>query len=124
MPVRVRELAAGEKLTRFLDVAWHINASDPCWVPPLRRDVKELLDRRKHPFHQHAEVAYFLAERDGRAAGRIAAIVNFRHNEFHGERTGFFGFFECQEDRDASAALVDAARDWLRPRGLDRLRAP
>lgn len=123
-PVRVRELAAGEPLARFIDVAWRINARDRHWVPPLRRDVKELLDRRRHPFHRHADVAYFLAERGGEAVGRIAAIVNHRHNEFHGERTGFFGFFESEDDPEVAAALITAACDWLAARGMERVRGP
>ncbi|MBI4520454.1 MAG: N-acetyltransferase [Gemmatimonadetes bacterium] len=90
----------------------------------MRRDVKELLDRRKHPFHQHAEVAYFLAERDGRTAGRVAAVVNHRHNEFHQERTGFFGFFESERDLEVAGALLRSACDWLARRGMERARGP
>lgn len=122
--MRVRELAAGESVSRFIDVAWRINAPDPNWVPPLRRDLKVLLDRRRHPFHEHADVAYFLAERGGEAVGRIAAIVNHRHNEFHGERTGFFGFFEAEDDDEIAGALFAAATEWLAGRGMERVRGP
>lgn len=122
--VRVRALRADEPLKRFVDVAWHVNAADPHWVPPLRMALNAVLDRRKHPFHRHAEVAYFLAEREGRAVGRIAAIVNHRHNEFHGDRVGFFGFFEAEDDTSVARALVEAAAAWLRERGMDRMRGP
>ena len=54
-----------------------------------------LLSRSKNPFFQHAEAEYFLAERGGEVVGRIAAIANRLHNETHGDRVGFFGFFEC-----------------------------
>jgi GNAT superfamily N-acetyltransferase len=122
--LRVREIAAGESLRRFVDVAWHVNAGDPNWVAPLRLSLDSALDRRKHPFHRHAEVAYFLAERDGRAVGRIAAIVNHRHNEFHDERTGFFGFFEAENDAELAGTLLDTAAEWLRARGMERIRGP
>ena len=121
---QVRELPPGASLKPFMDVAWRINAGDPCWVPPLRLSLATLLDRRKHPFHQHADVAYFLAERDGTAVGRIAAIVNHRHNDFHEDRTGFFGLFECEDDPATARALVDAAAAWLRGRGMERMRGP
>jgi GNAT superfamily N-acetyltransferase len=121
---RVRELGRDESLKRFIDVAWHCNAHDPNWVPPLRMTISGVLDRRKHPFHRHAQVAYFLAERGGRAIGRIAAIVNHRHNEFHDERIGFFGFFESVDEPDVAEALVDAAAAWLRERGMQRMRGP
>jgi GNAT superfamily N-acetyltransferase len=122
--MRVRELAAGEPLRRFLQVAWDINRRDPNWVPPLLMLQKKVVDPRTHPFHQHADVGYFLAEHDGRAIGRIAATVNHRHNEFHQEKTGFFGFFETIADAEVAAALLGAAADWLRSRGMERIRGP
>jgi GNAT superfamily N-acetyltransferase len=122
--VIIREIPPGASLRPFIDLAWRLNAGDPAWVPPLRTALRTLLDRRRHPFHQHAEVAYFLACRGRRPAGRIAAIVNRRHNEFHGERTGFFGFFEAERDPAVAGALLDAAAGWLRRRGMGRLRGP
>jgi GNAT superfamily N-acetyltransferase len=123
-PLRVREILPGESVRPFVDLAWTINARDPHWVPPLRMAVEGLLDRRKHPFHQHADAAYFLAERGGRPVGRIAAVVNHQYNRFHGDRTGFFGLFECADDADAARALVEAASAWLRERGMERMVGP
>ena len=83
-----------------------------------------LLSREKNPFFEHAEAEYFLAERDGRAVGRIAAISNRLHNETHGDRVGFFGFFECVNDQAVADLLLRAAADWCRARGHDVLRGP
>ena len=123
-PLRVREIAPGEPLGPFVELSWKVNARDPNWVPPLRMVLNALLDRRKHPFHQHAEVAYFLAERGGEAVGRIAAIVNHRSNEFHGDRVGFFGLFESVDDPEVARALLDRAAAWLRERGMEVMRGP
>jgi GNAT superfamily N-acetyltransferase len=87
-------------------------------------DVRNLLDRRKNPFFDHAEAEYFLAERGGEVVGRIAAISNRLHNEVHQDRVGFFGFFECRYDEEAAAALFNAAAAWLRSRGHDVMRGP
>jgi len=122
--LQVREIPEGASLRPFVDVAWRVNAGDPNWVPPLRMVVEGTLDRRKHPFHRHAEVAYFVAERRGETVGRVAAIVNRLHNEYHGERTGFFGLFECEDDQEAAGALLEAAAAWLRARGMERMRGP
>jgi GNAT superfamily N-acetyltransferase len=122
--VRVREIREGESLRDFIDVAWRINAGDPNWVPPLRMALETALNRSKHPFHRHAEVAYLVAEREGRVVGRVAAILNRLHNEYHGERTGFFGLFECENDTGTARALLDTAAGWLRERGMERMRGP
>ena len=94
------------------------------WVPPLRRDVALLLDRTKNPFFEHGEAEYFLAERAGTVVGRIAAISNRLHNEVHGDKVGFFGFFESERDPDVAEALFATASAWLGTRGFDTMRGP
>jgi GNAT superfamily N-acetyltransferase len=83
-----------------------------------------LLSRTRNPFFEHAEAEYFIAERDGEAVGRVAAISNRLHNETHEDRVGFFGFFESTDDQTVSDALLSAAADWCRQRGHDVLRGP
>jgi GNAT superfamily N-acetyltransferase len=83
-----------------------------------------LLSRAKNPFFEHGEAEYFLAERADDVVGRIAAVSNRLHNETHGDRVGFFGFFECIDDSDVANALFEAAADWLRARGFDTMRGP
>lgn len=122
--VTVAEIPRGASMKPFIDFAWTVNAGDPNWVPHLRMALEPVLDRAKHPFHQHADVAYFLAHRDGRIAGRVAACVNHQYNQFHQDRTGFFGFFECVDDPAVARALLDTAAEWLRARGRDVMRGP
>ncbi len=87
-------------------------------------DIRKLLDRKANPFFEHAEAEYFLAERGGTVVGRIAAISNRLHNEFHEDKVGFFGFFEAIYDHDVANALFEAAAGWLRARGHDVMRGP
>lgn len=112
------------ELDEFVGLPYRLHAGDPAWVPPLRRDVRLLLSRAENPFFEHAEAAYFLARRGARAVGRIAAVDNRAHNRLHGDRVGFFGFFECEDDPGTARALFEAAAAWLRPRGFDTLRGP
>src|SRR5687768_11890811 len=79
---------------RFIAFPYALHSKDPGWAPPLRRDVRTLLSEAKNPFFAHAEAEHFLAERGGDVVGRITAIHNRAHNAFHGDRVGFFGFFE------------------------------
>jgi GNAT superfamily N-acetyltransferase len=86
--------------------------------------VQTLLSRTKNPFFEHAEAEYFIAERDGEVLGRVAAISNRLHNDTHGDRVGFFGFFESIEDQAVADGLFEAAASWCRTRGHDVLRGP
>jgi GNAT superfamily N-acetyltransferase len=122
--VSIRPVRTGAELSRFIDLPYRLHARDPYWVPLLRMDVRKLLDRTKNPFFEHAEAEYFLAERQGEVVGRIAAITNRLHNEFHQDRVGFFGFFESIYDHGVADALFDTARDWLRTRGHEVMRGP
>ncbi|MBX3147250.1 MAG: hypothetical protein KF785_10820 [Gemmatimonadales bacterium] len=101
-----------------------MHARDLSWVPPLRRDVELLLSPKKNPFFEHAEAAYFLAERDGTVVGRIGAIHNRLHNTTHGDQVGFFGFFESIDDLAVTEALCAEASRWLAARGLTTMRGP
>jgi GNAT superfamily N-acetyltransferase len=124
-PLRVSAVRSRSELRRFVDLPWRLYAGDPCWVPPLKKQVRGLLDPA-HPFHRDgaAERELFLAWRGSRVAGRIAAILNRAHNAFHGDRWGFFGFFECEDDPAASHELLAAAADWVKARGCDALVGP
>jgi len=111
-------------LNEFVELPFSLYRNDPYWTPPLRMAVKELLDRRKHPFYANAQAEFFLARKAGKVVGRVAAIVDRNHNKFHGEEAGFFGFFECIEDGEAARALIERARAWVLERGAKFLRGP
>jgi GNAT superfamily N-acetyltransferase len=122
--VHVRPVRTSRDLKSFIDFPYRHYADDALWAPPLRRDVRALLSKSRNPFFDHGEAIYFLAERDGRVVGRIAAIVNELHNETHKDRVGFFGFFEAVNDPLIVTALIETAADWLRKRGHDTMRGP
>ncbi|MEX0892450.1 MAG: GNAT family N-acetyltransferase [Gemmatimonadota bacterium] len=124
MSVQVRPLTGRRERERFIRLPWAIYADDRQWVPPLRADVRALMDRDRHPFHAHADVEFFLAWRDGAPVGRIAAVVNHAYNRFHEERTGFFGLFESVDDPAVASALLRAAEGWLGERGMARCLGP
>jgi GNAT superfamily N-acetyltransferase len=108
----------------FVGLPYDLHVHDRAWTPLLRRDVETLISPGKNPFFAHAEAAHFLARQGERVLGRISAIHNRLHNEVHGDRVGFFGFFECVDAQEVADALFAAAEGWLRARGLDVLRGP
>jgi GNAT superfamily N-acetyltransferase len=122
--VTVRTVVSSRDLMQFIKFQWKPYRGDPNFVAPLIMDRKKLLNRKSNPFYKHSEMELFLAERDGEILGRIAAIVNHNHIKEHNEKVGFFGFFECMNDRDLANALFDAATGWLASRGMEAVRGP
>jgi len=127
-PVTIRPVLTKADRTAFVDLAWRIYADDPNWVPPLKDEVHGLIDPRKNPWFGHAEAAFFLAERGGRAVGRISAQVDslvlaMPAEQGGGPGTGHWGMFEA-EDAETAAALIAQAEQWLRAKGMTRAMGP
>jgi len=122
--LEIRPVASKRELNAFIELPWRLYRNEPNWVPPLRFERRQFLDRRRNPFFEHAEAEYFLAWRDGHPVGRITAQVDRNLNEFQSNSWGLFGFFECEQDPEVARALLDAAEAWLRARGRDRMVGP
>ena len=122
--IQIKTVKTKKELIDFIKLAWKTNAGDPNWVPPLMMDRLNILDKKKNPFFKHAEAEYFLAYRDGELVGRIAAIDNRNHNEFHQDNAGFFGFLEGVNDQAVFEALLDTAKNWLKERGKSEMMGP
>lgn len=113
-----------KQVKRFVELPFRIYANCPQWVPPLNVDAYNQLNRKKHPFHEHSDVDFFLAVRDGRDVGRIAVIENKPFNQYHNEKTADFYLFECENDLEAATALFSTAFDWAKSRGLSTMIGP
>ncbi len=108
----------------FLQYPERLYSDSPHWVCPLRIERRDFFDPKKNPFFDNAEVQLFVAKKADKVVGRISAHIYHPHNEVHNEKTGFFGFFECENDYEIARSLWDAAREWLRSRGMERMRGP
>ncbi|HWC29152.1 MAG TPA: hypothetical protein VG845_03625 [Dehalococcoidia bacterium] len=124
MTLSVSPVATKQDREAFLRLPWRLYKEHKAWVPNLLMLQREVIDPKKNPFFEHAEVQLFLAKRDGAPVGRISAQIDRDHNEQHGERTGFFGFFEAADDPDVAQGLLTAAEAWLRERGMECARGP
>jgi GNAT superfamily N-acetyltransferase len=117
-------VSSKEEKKRFTNFIYPFYKNEEHWVPPLRMDQKKLISTEKNPFFNNAEIALFLAEKDGKDVGRIAAIVDHRFNDFHNSKTGHFGFFECINDQHTANLLFRVATDWLRDKGMNKAVGP
>jgi GNAT superfamily N-acetyltransferase len=122
--VEIQPVRTAVERDQFILFQWDIYRHEPNWVPPLIMERRDFLSPRKNPFFEHAVMEMFLAWRDGKIVGRIAAIEDQLYLETHGTRTGYFGLFESIDDPGVAAALFEAAKAWARNRGLTNLIGP
>lgn len=121
--VDVREVGFPNDIGAFIDTWWTVFDGNPAWVPPLRLDIKKFLNPGKNPYFDGADVQPFIAYKDGRAVGTIAATVD-REMQTTDPGVGLFGFFEFIDDPEVSRGLYEAAAAWLRSKGMTRARGP
>jgi GNAT superfamily N-acetyltransferase len=122
--VEVSKVSGGRDLKAFIDLPFRLHANHPLWVPPLKLERRAFLSKRLNAFFSHGEADYFLARRGGRVLGRVSAQINHAFNDHQQKRWGWFGFLELENDAEVAQALLAAAEEWLRARGMERMVGP
>jgi GNAT superfamily N-acetyltransferase len=122
--IKIKTVRSKKDLRLFIKTAWPLYKDNPHWVPPLISDLEAMLTPGRNPFWENAERELFLASKDEKIVGRIAATLSRKHNELYKEKTGFFGFYESADDQDVAHALYGTAAQWLASRGMTHMRGP
>jgi len=120
--IEIVQVKNAQQLKVFIDFPHELYERDLNYVPALFMSEKNLLT--KHPFHDHSEMALYLAFENDLVVGRIAAILNNNYNAFHNETAGFFGFFECVNDSRVASQLIDTAKEWLKSKNVKKMIGP
>lgn len=124
--MQIKRFTLEDNLKEFIKFPFSLYKNTPYqqfWVPPLISDQKKLFSKN-HPFFAHAKAEFFIAYEKGRPVGRIAAIIDYNHIEFHNEKCGFFGYFECINSKEVAIALIDEVKKYLRLEGMSAVRGP
>jgi len=124
LQVKISQVRSPREYGVFIKFPWQVYRNDSSWVPPLIIERKAFLDRDRHPFYRHGDAALFLARRNTEIVGRIMASDDPNYNALHKANVGCFGLFDCIDDVDVASALFNAATDWLRLRGRDKIIGP
>ncbi len=122
--IRIEKADSKSKLKAFIDFPHDLYQDDKNYVPELFIAQRDLLTPGKHPFHDHSIIELYLAYKDDRIAGRVAAIWNKNHNSFNKTSDGFFGFFDTINDQQVANTLLDTATEWVKSKGADTLIGP
>lgn len=122
--VEIREVKSRSELKQFIQFYYDLYRGCDCAVPFLYSDEMATLRSDKNPSFECCEAQYFLAYKDGKIVGRVAAIINRRANERWNCHQVRFGWFDFIDDLEVSTALLKAVEDWGRERGMVEMAGP
>lgn len=122
--VKQVDVSSNAQVKEFIQFHYDLYHGCPQWVPPFRNDIKEMMDKKKHPFYEHSDADFFAAYRDGKMVGRIAASENRPFNDYHKTRKASFYLFDAIDDQEVANALFERLFAWCRSRGLTEISGP
>ena len=124
MPVTIVKVETNKQLKEFVRYGYRLYSDCPYYVPELYEDAMNTLRKDRNAAFEFCEADYFLAVRDGKTVGRIAAMVNRSANEKWGQNAARFGWVDFIDDTEVVDALFAAAEGWARDRGLTEIQGP
>ncbi len=124
MHIRSIDTSICRERRRFIFFPFALYYQTPQWVPPIISSMALVLDRDKHPFYQHSNAEFFVAEDNGQVVGRLAVLHHKPYCEYHNEATAFFYYFESIDDQQVANGLFSHAEEWARQQGCTLLYGP
>lgn len=124
MSVEIKKVTTKSELKRFIRFNYEFYKDNPYSVPDLYDDMLNTFSPKKNAAFEFCEADYFLALRDGKIVGRVAAIINRRGNETWNRKTVRFGWIDFIDDMEVSTALIDTVKQWGKERGMTEIEGP
>ena len=122
--VSISKVSTAKELRKFVRFNYELYKDSPYAVPDLLEDTLDTLDSRSNPAFRFCEAEYFLARKEGRIVGRVAAIINSRANERWGRKEVRFGWIDFIDDLEVSKALLETVENWGKERGMTSIVGP
>ena len=122
--MEIQQVANKKQLNEFISFPYSFYKNSPAWIPPLRLDQRDIFSAKKNRILQHSDYAFFLLKKEKEIVGRIAVYIDKIAISYWKEKVGFFGHYECIEDSEAANLLLSTAENWLRERGMKKMRGP
>jgi GNAT superfamily N-acetyltransferase len=118
------DLTSKSSVSRFIQFQFDLYAGHPQWVPPFIADIQTMMNPEKHPYYEHSDAEFFIAEEAGEVVGKIAALENKPFNRYHDAKDAEFYLFDCVNNQEVANALFETVFDWAKARGLNKLVGP
>jgi len=126
MSIKIKEIDSDNRSDKkaFVKFPIQLYKDSPYYVPSLILDELETLNPKKNPAFDFCEMQLFLAYKEGKIVGRIAAIINHNANKIWNQKNGRFGFVDFIDDKEVVDALFAAAQKWIKSKGMDTIVGP
>ncbi len=124
MAITIKAVSSKKELHKFIRFNYELYKENPYSVPDLYDDMLNTFNKKKNAAFEFCEAEYFLAYRDGKIVGRVAAIINNRANEVWDKKDVRFGWIDFIDDMEVSEALLDAVQQWGKERGMTNIIGP
>jgi len=124
MSISIKKVKSKKDLKTFVRIYNKLYTDNPFIASPLEFDELSTLTKGKNPAHEICESGYWLAYKNNKIVGRIAAIINTTEIKNVNKKIGRFGFFDFIDDFDVSKVLMQTAIDWSKERGIETIHGP
>ena len=122
--ISVQEITTKKEMKQFVKFPFSIYKDNPYWVPPIIKDELNIFDKTMNPAFEHATARFFMALKDGKIAGRIAAIINHYEVEKQGIKKMRFGWYDVIDDVSVSKALLKKVHEIGKQYHLEFVEGP
>ena len=124
MAITIKKVSTKRELKKFIRFNYRMYKGNPYSVPDLYDDMLNTFNKKKNAAFEFCEADYFLAYRDDKIVGRVAAIINNRANEKWECKNVRFGWIDFIDDPEVSSALIKTVEDWGKERGMTHITGP
>lgn len=122
--IEIKKVESKKDMKTFIDFHYDLYEGNEYDVPNLFSDEMNTLSKDKNAAFDFCEAEYYLAYKDGKLAGRVAAIINHKANNKWGKKSVRFGWFDFIDDREVSKALLDAVEKYGKEKGMEDMVGP
>ena len=124
MSIEIKKVTCRKDLKAFIMFPYKLYEGSENWVPALMGDEFDTFNPSKNGAYDYCEADCFLAYKDNKIAGRVAAIINKKANTSWNQSVVRFGWLDFIEDVDVLKAMMDTVADWGRQRGCTTMKGP
>ena len=124
MNILIKEVKTKKELRKFVAFPYKLYKGNKYWIPPLKNDEFNILDKEKNPAFNFCDVKLWLAYENEEVVGRIAGIINYRYIEKWENKYARFGWIDFVDDENVSKALLETMEKWAKENGMEAVHGP